>query len=63
MLLQEAEKHKSVAMAFDARIANREQALLQEKVSLIPPGTTKPDDTNWLIVSCLVITDSFVVQE
>jgi hypothetical protein len=35
MLLQEAEKHKSVAMAFDARIANREQALLQEKVCLI----------------------------
>ncbi|CAM6074117.1 unnamed protein product [Sphagnum tenellum] len=29
--VQEAEKHKSVAMAFDARIANREQALLQEK--------------------------------
>ncbi|KAH9554654.1 hypothetical protein CY35_08G074600 [Sphagnum magellanicum] len=29
--VREAEKHKSVAMAFDARIANREQALLQEK--------------------------------
>jgi hypothetical protein len=32
-MLQEVERHKTVVMSFDAKITNREQVLLQEKVS------------------------------
>lgn len=33
LMLQEVERHKTVVMSFDAKITNREQVLLQEKVS------------------------------